>query len=98
MLLNNLRPLVFQIPTANTSVIDTRIAKELGLRVQGKEESTATGSSYEAGLISGVSLALPGVTTFNKTVAVLPLELLSSIMGQPIYYFIGYEFIRQFIL
>ena len=95
---NNSRPLCFLFSTASTSVIDTRIAKELGLRVQGKEESTATGSSYEAGLISGVSLALPGVTTFNQTVAVLPLEFLSSIMGQPIAGLIGYDFISQFVI
>ncbi len=95
---NNSQPLCFLFSTASTSVIDTRIAKELGLRVQGKEESTATGSSYEAGLISGVSLALPGVTTFNQTVAVLHLEFFSSIMGQPIAGLIGYDFISQFVI
>jgi hypothetical protein len=92
---NNSRPLRFLFSTASTSVIDTRIAKELGLRVQGNEESTATGSSIEAGLISGVSLALPGVTTFNQTVAVLPLEFFSS---QPIAGLIGYDFISQFVM
>jgi hypothetical protein len=93
--LNNSRPLCFLFSSAGTSVIDTRIAKELGLRVQGKEESSATGSSSEAGVISGVSLALPGVTTFDQTVAVLPLEFFSSIMGQPIAGLIGYDFKRS---
>src|SRR6266403_5148919 len=60
---NNSRPLWFLFSTASTSGIDTRIAKELGLRVQGKEKLTATGSSIGAGSISGVSLALPGVTS-----------------------------------
>src|SRR5947207_112393 len=51
-----------------------------------------------AGLTSGVSLTLPGVTTFNQTVAVLPLEFISSIMGQPIAGLIGYDFISQFVI
>jgi hypothetical protein len=95
---NNSRPLWFLFSTASTSVIDTRIAKELGLPVQDKEKSTATGSSIGSGSISGVSLALPGVTTFNQTVAVLPLEFLSSILGQPIAGLIGYDFISQFVI
>jgi hypothetical protein len=95
---NNSRPLWFLFSTASTSVVDTRIAKELGLRVQGKEELTATGSSIGAGSISGVSLALPGVATFNQTVAVLPLEFLSSIMGQSVAGLIGYDFISQFVI
>ena len=95
---NNSRPLWFLFSTASTSVIDTGIAKELGLRVQGKEKSTATASSIGAGSISGVSLALPGVTILNQTVAVLPLEFISSIMGQPIAGLIGYDFISQFVI
>ena len=95
---NNSLPLWFLFSTASTSVIDTGIAKELGLPVQGKEKSTATGKSIGAGSISGVSLALPGVTTFNQTVAVLPLEFISSIMGQPVAGLIGYDFIRQFVI
>jgi hypothetical protein len=88
---NNSRPLWFLFSTASTSGIDTRIAKELGLRVQGKEKLTAAGSSIGAGSISGVSLALPGVTTLNQTVAMLPLEFISSIMGQPVAGLIGYD-------
>ena len=96
--MNNSRPLWFLFSTASTSVIDTRIAKELGLRVQDKEKLTATGSSIGVGSISGVSLALPGVTTVNQTVAVLPLEFISSIMGQPVAGLIGYDFIGQFVI
>jgi hypothetical protein len=70
----------------------------LGFPVKDKEKSTATGSSIGSGSISGVSLALPGVTTFNQTVAVLPLEFLSSILGQPIAGLIGYDFISQFVI
>lgn len=95
---NNSRPLWFLFSTASTSVIDNGIAKELGLRVQGKEKSTAPASSIGPESISGVSLALPGVTTFNHTVAVLPLEFLSSIMGQRIAGLIGYDFISRFVI
>src|SRR5258708_664328 len=77
---NNSRPLWFLFSTASTSVIDTRIAKELGLPVQDKEDL----GGIEAGLIPGISLVLPGVTALNLTVASLPLDFLSSIMGQAI--------------
>src|SRR5882724_4198037 len=70
---NNSRPLWFLFSTASTSFIDTRIAKELGLPVQGKEDL----GGIEAGLIPGISLALPGVTALNLTVASLPLDFLS---------------------
>ena len=91
---NNSRPLRFLFSTASTSIIDTRIAKELGLPVQGKEDL----GGIEAGLIHGISLALPGVTALNQTVAVLPLEFLSSWMGQPVAGLIGYDFISQFVI
>jgi hypothetical protein len=95
---NNSRPLWFLLSTASTSVIDTRIAKELGLPVRGQEKSPATENSIGGALIPAVSLALPGVTTFNQAVAVLPLEFLSSIIGQPIAGLIGYDFINQFVV
>src|SRR6266403_5930410 len=91
---NSSRPLWFLFSTASTSVIDTRIAKELGLPLQRKEDL----GGIEAGLIHGISLALPGVTALNQTVAVLPLEFLSSWMGQPVAGLIGYDFISQFVI
>jgi hypothetical protein len=91
---NNSRPLWFLFSTASTSLIDTRIAKELGLPVQGKEDL----GGIEAGLIPGISLALPGVTALNLTVASLPLDFLSSIMGRAIAGTIGYDFISRFVV
>src|SRR5437870_5877760 len=55
---NSSRPLWFLFSTGSTSFIDTRIAKKLGLAVRRKEKSTATASSDESELMSGVSLAL----------------------------------------
>ncbi|MDX6501543.1 MAG: hypothetical protein QOG23_4803 [Blastocatellia bacterium] len=95
---NNSRPLWFLFSTASTSVIDTRIAKELQLPVEGKEQPTATGGSNGAEVISRVSLVLPGVTIFDHVVAVIPLEFLSSIMGEPIAGVIGSDFISQFVI
>jgi len=95
---NNSRPLWFLFSTASTSVIDTRIAKELGLPIQGNEKSMPAGNSIGPGSIAGVSFSLPGVTALNQTVAVLPLEFLSSIMGQPVAGLIGYDLIGQFVI
>jgi hypothetical protein len=95
---NNSRRLWFMFATASTSVVDARIAKELRLPVQRKEKLTSTRSNIEAELIPGVSLALPGVTALNQTVALLPLDFLSSIMGQSIGGIIGYDFINQLVI
>lgn len=95
---NNSRPRWFLFSTGSASVIDTRMAKELGLLIQSQEKSTAAGSDISAGSISGVSLALPGVKTLNQIVGVLSLDFLSSVLGQPIAGIIGYDFISQFVI
>jgi hypothetical protein len=97
--LNNSQPLWFIFDTgASSSIINARLVKELGLRVQGKENGIATGGSIEVELIPGVSFALPGVKVFNQTVASLPLDDLSTVAGRAISGIIGYDFIKQFVV
>lgn len=95
---NDSPPLWFIFGGASSSVINARLAKELGLRVQGKESFAATGGDIEAELIHGVSLSLPGLKVFDQTVASLPLGFLESVLGRAIGGMIGDDFIRQFVV
>jgi hypothetical protein len=95
---NNSQPLWFIFASASTSVVDTATAKRLGLSVQNKEKLSATAGDVGEGLIHGVSLALPGITAVNLTVAVLPLDFLSSILGERIAGIIGFDFISQLVV
>jgi len=95
---NKSRPLWFIFSTASTSIIDLGTAKQLGLPVEGNIKPSSTGGGAEMRLIHGISLELPGVTTLNQRVATLPLNFLSSILGQPIAGIIGYDFVRQFVV
>src|SRR2546421_4305702 len=72
---NNSGPLWFVLDTgASASIINSRVAKELGLRATRTERGTGTGGEIEAGMIDGVTLSLPGVEGFNQTVGSIPLH------------------------
>jgi len=97
--LNNSQPLWFIFDTgASSSVVNARLAKELGLRVKGKEKGMATGGPIDAELIPGVSLSLPGVSVFNQTMASVPLDSLAPALGRAIDGIIGYDFIKRFVV
>ena len=83
---------------ANASVIDAQLAKELKLRARGRAQGSGTGGAIEAELIPGVSLALPGVKVFNQTVASLPINGASLMLGKSVSGIIGYDFIKQFVV
>ena len=91
-------PLWFIFGGGSSSVINARFAKDLGLRVQGKERFTATGGDIEAELIHGVSLAVAGLEVFNQTVAALPLDFIESVLGRAIGGMIGDDFIKRFVV
>src|SRR5258708_12765152 len=82
----------------SSSVVNARLAKELGLRVKGKEKGMATGGPIDADLIPGVSLSLPGVSVFNQTMASVPLDSLAPALGRAIGGIIGYDFIKRFVV
>lgn len=97
--LNNSQPLWFIFDTgANSTIIDEQLIEKLKLRTRGKAQGSASGGAIEAELIPGVSLALPGVKAFNQTVASLPINGVSPMIGKSIGGIIGYDFIKQFVV
>lgn len=96
---NNSQPLWFILDTgANSSVIDARVQKNLGLRTKARARGTSSGKAIAAGLISGVSFTLPGVEVSNLTVASLPLDPFAPFMARRISGIIGYDLISQFVV
>jgi len=95
---NDSQPLWFVFDTgANTSVIDARLANELKLQTRGRVGGTGGGGKFiVAELIPGVSLAVPGATVLNQTIAALPIDMLSAVLGKRISGIVGYDFIKQF--
>jgi predicted aspartyl protease len=83
---------------ASASVVDSGLAKELGLRAQGKEKMTGTGGGAEVDMIAGVSFTLPGVKVFNLQIASIGLDPLSAMMGRTVGGIIGYDLIKHFVV
>jgi hypothetical protein len=79
---NNSSPLWFILDTgASASIINARVAKELGLRATRTERGTGTGGEIEAGMIDGVTLSLPGTSVFDQTVGTVPLDEFAPVAG-----------------
>jgi hypothetical protein len=96
---NDSRPLWFIFDTgANSSVINARLVKELNLQTRGRVGGAASGGKIEAELITGVTLAVPGVSVSQQTIASLPMDVFSMVFGKSIDGIIGYDFIRQFVV
>jgi predicted aspartyl protease len=96
---NDSAPLWFILDTgASATILNERVAKELGLRASRRERGTGTGGAIEVGMIDGVSLSVPGATVSGQTVGAFPLDNLAPIAGRHVGGIIGYDFIREFVL
>lgn len=94
---NDSRPQLFILDAgASGSVVDARLAKELGLKVKGRVKGSSGTGDIEAGLIPGVSIALPGVRVFNLTVGSLPLDPMAPYFGRRVGGVLGYDIISRF--
>jgi predicted aspartyl protease len=96
---NASEPLWFILDTgASATILNERVAKELGLRAGRREKGTGTGGAIEVGMIDGVSLSMPGVAVSSQTVGAFPLDTLAPVAGRPLGGVIGYDFIKEFVL
>jgi predicted aspartyl protease len=92
-------PLWFILDTgASATILNERVAKELGLRAGRRERGTGTGGAIEVGMIDGVSLSMPGVEVSDQTVAAFPLDQFAPVVGRQIGGIIGYDFIKEFVI
>lgn len=96
---NDSRPLWFILDsTAGSSVVNARLVKELRLRTAGKVKGTSGEAAFEAELVRGVSLKLPGVEVPGLTLAAIPLDAFASVLGRHVGGIVGYDLISQFVV
>jgi hypothetical protein len=96
---NNSAPLWFILDTgASVSILNERVAKEMGLRAGRRESGTGTGGAIEVGMIDGVSLSMPGVTVTDQTVGAFPMDAFAPVAGRSVGGVLGYDFIKEFVL
>ena len=96
---NRSKPLHFIFDTgAEISVIDPQSARALKLRTKGKLKLDAIGGSVQSGLISSVSLSVPGVEVFNQALATIDLDAFAPLFGFKIDGIIGHDFINNFVV
>ena len=98
---NRSRPLSFVLDTgANSAIIRTDVAKELGLKLEGSVTARGAGAGTQQGsFVRGAAWSLVGGNGFSQPVSLaLPMPELSPALGQPLDGIIGGEFIGQFVL
>lgn len=96
---NDSVPLWFILDTgASASILNERVAKELGLRAGRRERGTGTGGAIEVGMIDHVSLSLPGVTVTDQTIGAFPLDTFAPVAARSVGGIIGYDFIKEFVV
>ena len=78
--INHSDPCRFGLDTgAIRSVVDTRTAQRLGLRIEGSQRVGGAGGAEEAGIIKHLALQLPGAELLDQTAWALPLNSLASL-------------------
>jgi hypothetical protein len=81
---------------ADSTVVDTELAKTLGLKSSGKIVGSGSAGTAEATILKGVRLGLPGVEVTDLTVAVLKLDFLSTSLGRRVSGIVGNDITKQF--
>ena len=99
--INKSRPLSFVLDTgANVAIVQTDVAKELGLTLEGTVNVGGAGASKAVGSrVKNATWSLVGLESVKQPVTLaLPLSQLSSGLGRDIDGIIGGEFIKQFVV
>jgi len=96
--LNDSGPLWFILDTgAESSVIDSQLAKTLGLKALGHTVGTGSAGTATATIFKGTSLKLQSLEATNLTVYGLPIDFLSAPLGRKINGVIGNDILRQLV-
>ena len=96
---NDSAPLWFIFDTgADSTVIDTELAKTLRLKPGGKIVGNGGAGAAQAVRFKGVSMRLPNVEIDNQTVYGLPIGFFSSPLGKKISGVIGNDVIKEFVV
>jgi len=99
--INDSRPLSFVFDTGDkVGVVDTEVAKALGLKMEGQLRVGGAGADTLPGsFVKEASWSLPGVEGFSQPVSIaIPLSRMAARFGHDFDGIIGSDFIRQFVV
>jgi PDZ domain/Aspartyl protease len=99
--IDNSRPLSFVFDTGDqVGIVDTRVAKELDLKLEGEVHVGGAGSETLPGsLVKGSHWTLAGLEGFSQPVTLaLPLDRLAAKFGHDFDGIIGSDFIKRFVV
>jgi hypothetical protein len=99
--INNSRPLSFVFDTGDkVCVVDTEVAKELGLKMEGQLRIGGAGAdTLPASFIKDATWSLGGLDGFTQPVALtFPLGRMAARFGQDFDGIIGSDFIKNFVV
>ena len=99
--IDNSRPLSFVFDTGDkVGIVDTRVAKELGLKLEGEVHVGGAGSGTLPGsLVKGSNWTLSGLEGFSQPVTLaIPLDRLAAKFGHDFDGIIGSDFIKRFVV
>ncbi|GAA0562663.1 aspartyl protease family protein [Rhizomicrobium electricum] len=95
---NGKGPFVFIFDTGGRNIITPPLAKELGLKIEGKLPGSGAGEGVmEGGFVHGLDFAVGDATVKNQLAIVFPLDKLGDIEGIPMPGMVGYETFRRFV-
>ncbi|HYN44185.1 MAG TPA: aspartyl protease family protein [Thermoanaerobaculia bacterium] len=83
---------------AGMTVLDSTLAKKLGLRMEGELEARGTGGNVGAGLVSGVTVKLAGMEIGPLSAAVIDLAGVGQRAGRPLPLILGKELFHALVV
>src|SRR6267143_1892410 len=94
--LNDSEPSWFILDTGATdTVIDSQLAKTLGLKAVGRTVGTGSAGTATATIFKGTSLKLQNIEASNLTLYGLPIDFLSAPLGRKVSGVIGNDILKQ---
>ncbi|HEV7745993.1 MAG TPA: aspartyl protease family protein [Pyrinomonadaceae bacterium] len=101
VMIDNSRPLSFVFDTGDkVAIVDSDLAKDLGLKLEGQINVGGTGSDFLRGsFVKESTWTLPGVAGFSQPVMLaLPLRRLAARFGHDFDGIIGSDFIKRYVV
>jgi predicted aspartyl protease len=96
---NDSEPLWFILDTGATdTVIDSQLAKTLGLKSIGRTVGTGSAGTATATIFKGASLKLQNIEATNLTVYGLPIDFISAPLGRKVSGIIGNDILKRLVL
>jgi Periplasmic protease len=95
---NGKGPFTVIFDTGGHNILTPSLAKQLGLKVEGKLPGGGAGEAVmEGGFANGVDFTVGNATVKNQLAIVMPLDKLGDIEGIPMPGMVGYETFRRFV-